>query len=126
MSQNQKKKCLKFTPVEDKLLLHFVQIYGTNKWEEIAKNLIDRTPKQCHDRYCTYLSPAKNRFPWSIEEENRLIYFVCIHGPHFQDILHYFPGRKVSDLKNRWYIHIMRRKINQEAPNQKSKYIPEI
>jgi hypothetical protein len=99
----------KFTPVEDQLLLQLINIYGKKDWNEIANHLIDRTPKQCRNRFQTYLSPVQALHPWSIEEDEKLTMFVQTRGPHFDDFYEHFPERTVSNLKNRWYIHLIRK-----------------
>jgi hypothetical protein len=135
MSQ-QKGKRTKFTPVEDQLLLQLINIYGKKDWNEIANHLIDRTPKQCRNRFQTYLSPVKALHPWPIEEDEKLTMLVQTRAPHFDDFYEHFPERTVSNLKNRWYIHLGRKEIsgNQtkienhqatEIENQRSLYFME-
>lgn len=105
MSQKIRKRFI-FTPTEDKLLLQLVSKHGNHAWDEISKYMFERTPKQCRNRFHTYLSPPKNRHPWTIEEDDKLTDFVHTKGIHFQDFIEHFPGRTVSCLKNRWYHHL--------------------
>jgi hypothetical protein len=108
MSQ-QRGKRTKFTLVEDQLVLQLINIYGKNDWNEIANHLIDRTPKQCRDIFQTYLSPVKALHLWSIEEDEKLAMLVQTRGSHFNDFYELFLDRTFSNLKNRWYIHSVRK-----------------
>jgi myb-related protein len=76
---------IRFSPTEDQVLLNLIKVYGTHNWNEVAKHLLNRTPKQCRDRFQTYLSPAKNRHAWSKEEDERLISLVQQNGLRWKD-----------------------------------------
>jgi hypothetical protein len=106
---------LKFSSTEDQIILNLVNIYGTHNWNEVAKHLLNRTPKQCRNRFQTYLSPPKNRHPWSKEEDEKLISLVQQNGLLWNDFQQYFPQRTAANLRNRWYVHLSRKRSDKIA-----------
>ena len=101
----------KFTPQEDERLKFLFFHIGSHNWTTISKYMPGRTPKQCRDRYCNYLSQPHKKEPWSPEEDKIILKMLSLIGPKWVEISKYIPGRSGSNVKNRWYKHL--RKINQ-------------
>ena len=43
------------------------------KWKELSCQMVDRTPKQCRDRYTNSLKPDGKKGQWTREEEENII-----------------------------------------------------
>ena len=104
-----KKKC--FSIEEDAIILYLVQHIGTN-WREIAKQLPQRTERQCRERYKTYLNPTLRHDPWTAEEDALLITLYNKIGPKWAEMAKFFPGRADNTIKNRYNTHIIHRPRN--------------
>jgi myb proto-oncogene protein len=50
-----------WTDIEDRLLLHLVNIDGPQKWTVIANHLPGRIGKQCRERWHNHLNPMIKR-----------------------------------------------------------------
>lgn len=98
----------KFTPQEDATLARLVKVNGARRWDTIAKEMPGRTGRQCRDRFKNYLQPELVNGQWTDEEDRLLRQKVKEHGLHWSTIVKDFPGRSQSNLKNRWYSHLLR------------------
>jgi hypothetical protein len=99
------KKRIAFNSFEDDLIKYYVQIYGNHDWNHVAKHLIDRTPRQCRERYNRYLRPSCKILSWTIEEDENLSKMVVNIGACWRKLTDRFPGRDESSLKYRWNEH---------------------
>lgn len=100
---------LKFSVSEDIRLVGLVNqamaefgVEGID-WKQIGQ-MMDKTARQCRDRYRNYLSPDIVNGPWSDEEDAFLKEKVESLGCHWSMMTKYFPGRSDVNLKNRWSI----------------------
>jgi hypothetical protein len=91
-----------FTAKEDQVLEVYINQLGTDSWDLIAKNLPGRTPRQCRERWFTYLSPDINRSPWSAEEDGLLFDLMPVHGRKWGTFVGLFCNRTQNNIKNRW------------------------
>ena len=101
----KKRRRVAFTLEEDKLLQQLVRIHGEDNWLAVARGMIGRTPRQCRERYRSYLMPELKNGPWSTEEDNLLLHLVKIYRNKWVHIASHFDGRSDSNVKNRWYTH---------------------
>jgi hypothetical protein len=92
-----------FTPDEDLQLRSLVEQLGTKHWEEIARCLEGRTPRQCRNRYKNYLLDSLVTNPWTPEEDAILIETFHQIGPKWVEIGKLLSGRSGNNVKNRWY-----------------------
>ena len=99
---------------EDHQLRKLVADYGDDNWAKIASFMHDRTPRQCRERYLTYLSPTVNLSPWTQEEDNLLRRLFTELGSKWTSYGPYFQHRTVSNIKNRWHT-LSRRKGHRES-----------
>lgn len=99
-----------FTPEEDLMLMRLVAVYGTQAWQFVASQLPGRTPRQCRERYKTYLSPDVDISPWSCAEDRLLVQKVQEYGCKWAEIRQFFGNRTVNNIKNRWNTVIRRLK----------------
>jgi hypothetical protein len=98
----------KFTADEDVRLKTLVARYGRNLWDEIAKLMADRTPRQCRDRYNNYLLDSISALPWTAEEDAILVERFRMVGPKWAEIAKSLRGRNGNHVKNRWNRHLCR------------------
>jgi hypothetical protein len=89
-----------FTPPEDRFLSALVDAYGQGDWEAIAARMMNRTARQCRERWSQYLAPSVVRSPWTAEEDALLLEKVRQYGPQWKRLEAFFPGRKDNHLKN--------------------------
>jgi hypothetical protein len=98
---------------EDERLRQLVERFGAGDWLWISSHMPNRTPRQCRERYKTYLCPEVNIEPWS-EEDDRLLlekYQEC--GSKWADFRQFFSHRTVNNIKNRW--HTLARRARMEG-----------
>ena len=92
----------KFTKEEDQRLTQLVEKIGSNsKWAEIASHMVNRTARQCRDRWNFYLSPERNTTEWSSSEEAQLLELYNKFGTSWSKIAQFFPGRTNAAVRNR-------------------------
>lgn len=123
MHRNQRKT---FTSFENIFIQESVKLIGEN-WEEIAKALPGRTPKQVHDRYINYLRDGLKKGPWTKEEDNQVLSLFEKFGSKWTKMINYLPGRSANDIKNRWHKHLVKKhkkekvEIKIDNENEKNK-----
>jgi hypothetical protein len=88
---------------EDERLRQLVEEYGSRDWRWIARHMPNRTPRQCRERYNTYLCPEVNVSPWTKEEDRMLLEKFTELGSRWADIRPFFKSRTVNNIKNRWH-----------------------
>lgn len=109
----------RFTTQEDNLLRFLVDVFGTENWKVISKYCLSKTSRQCRKRYSTYLAPGIRHDDFSPDEDREIILKVQQFGPKWVEISSFFKGRSPNSLKNRYNVHIMRKKkISMEKPKK--------
>ena len=56
-----------WTSEEDERLKHLVEEHGTGNWSLIGDFFVDRTGKQCRERWTNHLSPGLKKGEWTEE-----------------------------------------------------------
>lgn len=102
----ESKRRRRFTPEEDKILLHAVRELNIKNWDEAAQLLPGRDARQCRDRYNTSLYKDIDHRKWTKEEDRIIIEQYEVIGPKWMQISTYLDGRSGNNVKNRWYKHI--------------------
>ncbi|OHS98498.1 hypothetical protein TRFO_35068 [Tritrichomonas foetus] len=102
-----------FTKEEDCELTQLVEQFGTNSWEMISSKMMNRTIRQCKERWQYYLSPDVSNEPWTEEEETLLIQKYKEMGPKWKQIAECFHNRTSTMIKNKWLCY-RRKKFNTE------------
>ena len=99
----------KFKPEEDKLLTRLVKRYH-HDWVKIAKQM-NRTQRQCRERWKYFLSPRINKEPFTQEEDTKLKKLVQKYGTNWKKIRkHLHTHRTLIQIKNRYKHFFERRK----------------
>ncbi|OHS93323.1 hypothetical protein TRFO_40405 [Tritrichomonas foetus] len=103
----------KFTQQDDDMLLALIREKGPKKWKSIARLMVDKSARQCRDRYMNYLRDGISNKPWTEEEDSLLSEKVAKIGTHWSKLTQFFHGRSSNNLKNRWYtFHCRRRPLS--------------
>jgi hypothetical protein len=58
----------RFSQEEDIPLTQMVNEYGENNWKEISSKM-NKTERQCRERFFNYLSPKLNKMSWTPDED---------------------------------------------------------
>jgi hypothetical protein len=98
----------KFTLEEDLKLQSFVDTFSMNNWDDVARSLPNRSPRQCRDRYNNYLHESLVTCPWTPEEDSLVIRQYHRIGPKWVEIGKMLGGRSGNSVKNRWHKHLCR------------------
>jgi hypothetical protein len=73
-------------------------------WTEIAKDLpIQRTAKQCRERWMQHLTPPLDKTPLSPEETQYINNFVLSQGHQWANISRYLSHRRSDNQIKNWY-----------------------
>ena len=121
--QKHKKYRYVFTSKEDQILQSLVNNLGTNDWELISHHLPGRTPRQCKERWFTYLSPDVNRTAWTPEEDALLFDLLQKYGRKWGSIVCFFQNRTQNNVKNRWNTIVRKAKSIGLNPNNRSQFV---
>ncbi|CAD8091642.1 unnamed protein product [Paramecium sonneborni] len=110
-----KKKKVKWTLSEDNLLSKLVQTQG-KRWNEISKNFIGKTNKQCMERYNNSLNPNLNKNPFTAEEDEFIYQNYISIGSKWSQIALQLNGRTQNQVKNRFYSCILTSHLDVQNP----------
>jgi len=105
-----------WTNEEDQMLIQLVIENGDDgKWSHIAKKMdINRTGKQCRERYHNHLKPEIKKGNWSKEEDALIIELSKKIGNQWARISKFLPGRSDNAIKNRFHAILNRKSSDPE------------
>ena len=98
----------KFTKEEDDLIYKMFHDDPEPNWENYKFLLPNRTERRCKERFFNYLSPQLNKNDWTKEEDKLLKRKVFEYGYKWVKIVPFFSNRSASNIKNRWYRHVIK------------------
>ena len=101
MNSFQQKARILFSHDDDLKLKTLVEKFGHN-WNLVSKEMIHKNPRQCKDRYLTYLSPEIKIGEWTTYEDSILIRKFKEFGNKWVLISKFLPGRTDTSIKNRY------------------------
>lgn len=107
----------RFTKDEDEKLKQLVSFKSPPNWNDIAKQMNNRTPRQCRERYANYLRPNLINGPWTKEEDNLLFDLYEKYGPRWSLISQSFKSRSSVNIKNH-HSSLTSQKIVKEKSNR--------
>jgi hypothetical protein len=107
MYSTPQKKCNtpkhKFTEEEDKKIRKGIEQFG-EKWELIAKTIVERSARQCRERYKHFLRPGINFAPFTEEEDLLLAELFHKYGQRWSMMTQYLPDRTDIAIRNRFLL----------------------
>ena len=100
-------KCI-WRQEEDVALLNLCEERGTRNWAELARLLqvyqgMEKTAKQCRERYRNYLNPSLQRRCWDGQEKLLFTLLHTIYGNQWNQIARCLNNRSDLCLKNLFY-----------------------
>ncbi|CAN4115588.1 unnamed protein product [Withania somnifera] len=99
-----------WTPLEDKILIDYIKVYGEGKWRNLPKRAgLKRCGKSCRLRWLNYLRPDIKRGNISPDEEDLIIRLHKLLGNRWSLIAGRLPGRTDNEIKNYWNTNISRK-----------------
>jgi hypothetical protein len=102
-----------WTKEEDALLLRLAHtMQWPIKWTIVAQNFVDRTGKQCRERYVNHLNPRLKTSDWTPVEDAQIFHLYNTIGSHWAKMSKVIPGRTDNGIKNRF--HNIRRQYERE------------
>lgn len=94
----------KWTKEEDKLLLYYINIFGSTHWTKISDKLQTRSPVQCLHRWSKILKPGLKKGTWTIEEDRKLFNWIKEKGPNnWSNCSEYLKVRTGQQCRERWF-----------------------
>lgn len=88
---------------EDNIIKNWVIANGVGRWAECSKLLVNKSMKQCRDRWSYVLDPNINRdTQWNRVEDYILVKLYLIFGSRWAKISRYLLGRAPIQIKNRF------------------------
>lgn len=99
--QSGKRKRMKFSPEEDKMLKELVKKYGDNNWVRVSELMPGRNVRQCRERWKHYLCNDNNNRDWTKEEDQIMLTKYIEFGQRWTKIAAYLPGRTDIQVKTR-------------------------
>lgn len=97
---NQKRERHPFTPEEDKKLRELVTRFGEKNWSLISGLMMNRTVRQCRDRWTNSLCANVVKGEWTAEEDSLLLQLFKEYGSRWKSMEKFFPGRAQYDIRN--------------------------
>jgi len=107
-----------FTPQEDAIVVEYVKKNGPTNWPKLCEQLIQRSPKQCRERWFNHLNPGISKGSWTREEDSMIFEYHKIYGPKWALIAKHLSGRSDNSIKNRWNSSISKRMQIDQSGNQ--------
>jgi hypothetical protein len=102
-----------WTKEEDALLVNIVKAMKIPmKWSVVAQSLVERTGKQCRERYVNHLNPRLKVTDWNALEDAMVFHLYSSLGSHWAKMSKIIPGRTDNGIKNRF--HNLRRQFERE------------
>ncbi|OMJ80282.1 hypothetical protein SteCoe_19484 [Stentor coeruleus] len=119
---------------EDDSLKSIIHTQKVIHWCEVAKHMkqnfgiINRSSKQCRDRWNNHLDPNTRKCNWTIQENEYIFDFQHHYGNRWSELAKYLIGRSENTIKNHFYATVRRkiRKYNRIYDNKITKKLNEV
>lgn len=119
-----------WTKDEDKILLTQTKKSGRNKWKEISKCFVDKSPSECQLRYLK-INPSIKKGRWNPLEDKQLFSLIDEYGFSWTFISKFFKNRNPKQIRSRYINNLSKRivdkmpdtlQVNPEASNNSNLY----
>ncbi|OMJ92335.1 hypothetical protein SteCoe_4884 [Stentor coeruleus] len=115
-----------WTLQEDLALIDLMNTVGCKRWTKISEEMskkygiLNRSPKQCRDRWVNNIDPAIIKEIWTKEEDDILFDKHSIYGNKWCKISKFLQRRCGNSIKNRFYsiVRVNLRKYNKNIPEE--------
>jgi hypothetical protein len=94
----------KFSQSEDIKLVELVTKHGERDWPAIARQMPNRSVRQCRERWTNYLTPSVINGPWSPQEDALLLARFKEFGSRWRKMTQFFVGRTDINIKNHYIV----------------------
>lgn len=90
--------------------------------------IINRSSKQCRDRWNNHLDPNTRKCNWTRQEDETIFNFQHYHGNRWSELAKLLSGRSDNTIKNHFYATVRRkiRKYNRIYDNKITKQLNEV
>ncbi len=95
---------------EDKILLSLIVKNKRNKWIEISKNFINKSPTKCQLRYLK-INPFIKKGRWNPDEDKKLNSLINDFGFSWTFISKFFKNRNPKQIRSRYINNLSKQKI---------------
>jgi hypothetical protein len=92
----------KFTPEEDKMILHHVNEFGSSNWKPIALKL-KRTKYDVTSHFWKHLNPDINNGEWTHDQEIKLLQLYVQYGSKWTAFREYVDYKSAKNIKNKFF-----------------------
>ncbi|MDR2806572.1 MAG: hypothetical protein LBB11_00210 [Puniceicoccales bacterium] len=121
--KDTKHRRVHWTKQEDEQLITTMKVVKTHNpsdfWGTVAAfSLLNRSARQCKDRYCDHLDPKVNKGPLTPEEKERIAQLRGRDKLTWAVIAEQLPGRTALYIKNYW--NGLCRRTRQQVEEQNS------
>jgi hypothetical protein len=123
MSTSKRHPKTKFSATEDFILNRCVSQFGADSWQLVAAFLVNRTPRQCKERWIKYLCPMNSFTPFTPDEDRQLLELYATYGSKWTTISRFFTNRTDITLKNRWLVLKRQERKTQEEKKSESRVV---
>lgn len=91
-----------WTAAEDRALFDIVNSHGPRRWSFISTLMVNRSAKQCRERWHNHVNPDVKKGHWTVEEDSMIIAMIKKVGFKWAVISAHLPGRTDNAVKNRF------------------------
>ena len=110
--KHKKIKKVKWTELEDKILLEKGKEYNCKNWRKIASFLPGHSSIQCSSRY-KRIQPGLIKGTWKKEEDEKLLSLFNKYGKNWASISREMPWRTGKQIRDR-YLNVLDSRLNKE------------
>jgi len=92
--------------IEDERLRGYVNDTPTQcriGWTRISELMVNKSAKQCRDRWFNHVLPNSTKGKWTPLEEKKVVELQSLYGNKWTMIASFLPGRSDYDIRKKWY-----------------------